>query len=273
MGSWTETHSPHFVARHDEVDNRDVVPVLELLEDTRDRLEGVFEHIPEDVAVVLHGSKGQLYAAQPELPVILRLTNPASRRYLTGWPGSREIHLLAPRHLRSRASNVPGSAEMASLSPAALYAQVVVGANNPRLPPPFRPRSFQRMLKWAWLWAGAGQWFGGQTAYARPAIGRRLREGERPRFPPSTADALLLGGSVLDLLAAERSDAAVLSLVLDPDPGDPRRALERAFGGGDLTDIGGRWRAHLAHMAGADLIDPSLRRDRGDRGRDRDLEW
>jgi len=250
VGSWVETDSPHFTARHDVVDEDDVVGVLELLEGTREQLAAVFTTIPEDVGVVLHGSPTQLYASQPELPVILRLTAPAARRYLTGWPTAREIHLLAPRHLRSRASNVPGSREMALLAPAALYAQVVVGANNPNLPPPFRPRAFRRMLAWAWLWAGAGQWFSGQTAHVRPAIGRRLREGAEPRFPPSIRDALLLGGSVLDLLAREEGERAVVRLVTDSDPGSPQRALERAFGGRALVHTGGAWRAHLARISG-----------------------
>ncbi len=249
MGSWVETTSPHFVARHDAVDEDDVVGVLELLEGMREKLAKVFPTVPEDLDVILHGSRTQLYTAQPELPVVLRMTAPAARRYLTGWPSTREIHLLAPRHLRSRASNVPGSREMAELAPAALYAQVVVGASNPSLPPPFRPRTFRRMLQWGWLWAGAGQWLSGQTAHARPAIARRLREGAEPRFPPSLSDALLLGGSVLDLLAREEGPKAVVKLACDPNPGTPQRALERAFGGRDLMHTAGTWRAHLSHMA------------------------
>jgi hypothetical protein len=251
MGSWVETTSPHFAARHDAIDEDDVVEVLELLEGTREHLARVFGVVPGEIDVVLHGSRAQLYAAQPELPAILRLTAPAARRYLTGWPSTNAIHLLAPRHLRARASNVPGSLEMALLSPAALYAQVVVGANNPTLPPPFRPRAFRRMLGWAWLWSGAGQWFSGQTAHARPAIGRRLHEGPEPSFPPSMRDALLLGGSVLDLLAREEGEKAVVKLVTDPSPGTPQRALERAFHGRSLVHTGGTWRAHLAHMAEA----------------------
>jgi hypothetical protein len=251
VGSWVETASPHFVARHDVVDEDDVVGVLELLEGTREHLAQFFAHVPEDIDVVLHGSRVQLYAAHPELPMLLRLTAPAARRYLTGWPGSREIHLLAPRHLRARASNVPGSMEMAVLAPAALYAQVVVGANNRALPPPFRMRTFSRTLTWAWLWAGAGQWLSGQTSHARAAIGRRLHEGREPEFPPGLSDALLLGGSVLDLLAREEGTKAVVKLLSDPNPGTPQRALERAFGGRSLAHSAGAWRAHLSRMASA----------------------
>jgi hypothetical protein len=249
VSAWEETQSPHFAARHDESDFDDVVRVLELLEGTRRRLEQVFPAVPEMVSVVLHGSRVQLYAARPELAVVVRLTAPAARRYLMGWPTSEGMHLLAPRHMESRASTVPGSREMAMLAPAALYAQLVVGHNNPGLPPPFGLGSLRRILRWSWLWAGAGQYFGGQTVHARPAVARRLREGSEPSFPPSTRDALLLGGSVLDLIARERGEQAVVDLVGTKPDGNPERALERAFGR-SLVHAGGTWRGHLARIAG-----------------------
>jgi hypothetical protein len=251
VGAWVETASPNFTARHDLLDEEDVVGVLELLEGTRERLAAAFPTVPDEVDVVIHGTRTQLYLAQPEVPVVNRLTDPAARRYLTGWVASGEIHMLAPRHLRARASNVPGSREMAMLSPAALYAQLVVGANNPLLPPPFRPGSFTRLLRWAWLWAGAGQWFSGQTAYARPAIARRLREGGEPSFPPGPRDALLLGGSVIDLLAREEGPDAAVKLVCRLPSGGPRRAMVSAFHGRPLVHTEGTWRAHLAKLAAA----------------------
>jgi len=249
VASWEETESPHFVARHDETDVDDVVSVLELLEGTRQRLARHFPLVPEHANVVLHGSRAQLYAAQPELAVVVRLTAPAARRYIIGWPTHEGMHLLAPRHVQTRASSVPGSREMALLGPAALYAQLVVALNNPRLPPPFRPQAMRQMLRWAWLWAGAGQYFGGQTLHARPAIARRLREGAEPSFPPSTRDALLLGGSVLDLLAHERDEAAVVALACELPRGRPDHALEQVFGR-PLVHAGGTWRGHLAKLAG-----------------------
>lgn len=249
MTSWEETESPHFAARHDEADLEDAIGVLEVLEGTRQRLEQRFPRVPGLVNVVLHGTRAQLYAAQPELALVVRLTSPAARRYVVGWPTAGGMHLLAPRHMEARASNVPGSREMALLAPAALYAQLVVGVNNPQLPPPFRPGSLRQMLRWAWLWAGAGQHFGGQTVHARPAIARRLREGTEPSFPPSVRDALLLGGSVLDLLAAQRGEEAVVALACALPDGRPDRALERAFGQ-PLVGVGGTWRAHLARLAG-----------------------
>lgn len=247
--SWVETTSPNFSARHELVDEDDVAGVLELLEDTRTRLGGAFSRLPEDVTVVVHGSPLALAAAQPYVPVVQRLTAPAARRYLAGWTTAKELHLLAPRRLTARASNVPGSREMALLAPAALYAQMVAGENSDRLPPPWRPLRTLGTWRWGWLAFGAGQYFSGQTAYARPAVGRRLREGGEPSFPPGLRDALLLGGTVLDLLARERGEDAAVRLVVDPHPDGPKAALEQAFGR-DLVHTSGVWRAHLATMGG-----------------------
>lgn len=255
---WDESASEHFTARHDSGDADDVAGVLELLESTRERLGSVFPVVPDEVAVVLHGSWAQLTLAQPYLPVLNRLTAPASRRYLTGWCGEGTIHLLAPRLLRERASNVEGSRDMAVLAPAALYAQVVVGANTPLLPPPFRLGRLVRALRWAWLWAGAGQWFSGQTPYARAAIKRRLHEGPEPAFPPTVRDALLLGGSVLDLLAREAGDHAVVRFACALPPGGPEGALVGAFGGRPLDQTEAAWRRHLQRLADLPAADEDL---------------
>jgi len=247
--AWVETTSPSFAARHAEEDADAVVGVLELLEGTRERLEGVLPVVPTGLGVVVHPTVAQLDLAQPAVPVLRRLTAPASRRYLAGWFTPREIHVLAPRLLEARASNVPGSREMLLLTPSALYAQLAAGLSNPALPPPLRPATAVRYARFAWLAAGAGQWFSGQTAHARPAIARRLREGGEPAFPPGIRDAQLLGGSVLDLLAREEGEGAAVALAIEP-PGDIRRTLERAFRGRSFVHTQGAWRAHLARLAG-----------------------
>lgn len=247
--SWAETISPSFSARHADEDSEDVVGVLELLEGTRERLATVLPVMPEQLGVVVHPTAAQLDLAQPIVPILRRLTAPASRRYLAGWFTPREIHVLAPRALEARASTVPGSREMLLLTPAALYAQLAAGLSNPALPPPLRPATLARYARFAWLAAGAGQWFSGQTAHARPAIARRLRDGGEPAFPPGIRDAQLLGGSVLDLLAREEGERAVARFAVEP-PGDARRALERAFRGRSLVHTQGAWRANLARLAG-----------------------
>jgi hypothetical protein len=246
---WVETASPHFAARHELVDDDDVAGVLELLEGMRERLAEAFATVPGETEVVVHGSDAALAAAQPYLPLLRRMVAPAARRYLVGWFGTGSIHVLAPRVLVEHASNVPGSREMSLLAPAALYGQLVVGMNNRRLPPPFRMASFARYVRWAWLQAGAGQWFSGQTAYARPAIARRLREGPQPEFPPGVRDAPLLGGTVFDLLAREEGEAACVHLACDLPAGGAAEALRRAFRGRALRHTESAWRSHLARIA------------------------
>jgi hypothetical protein len=243
-----QTTSPSFTARHDAADSDDAVGVLELLEGTRERLAGVFPALPPELAVVLHASDVELALAQPYLPLLRRLTAPAGRRYLAGWFSRREIHVLSPRALSRRASNVPGSREMLLLTPAAVYSQLVVGHNNPLLPPPFTPRTMLRYIRWAWLAAGAGQYFSGQIGYARPAIARRLHEGAAPSFPPRVRDAALLGGSVFDLLAREQGVKAAVAMALYLPAGGAMAALRHAFPGRPLNETEGRWRTHLGRL-------------------------
>jgi hypothetical protein len=250
MSAWVESSSRNFTARHDEQDAAGVRMVLALLEDTRDRVGELFPQLPVEVTVVVHSSNAQLDLAQPILPVMRRLTTPAARRYLAGWTSRGTLHVLAPRLLGERATNIEGSREMQLLTPAALYVQLVVAACNPALPPPWSPRSSLRAARWAWLVAGAAQWFSGQTAHARPAIARRMREGSRPAFPPRVGDAVLLGGSVIDLVAREQGVARAVELVSALPRGGPSEALVAAFDGRALVHTEGTWRAHLARLAG-----------------------
>jgi hypothetical protein len=245
---WLETPSDTFVARHDERDAPDVARVLAQLEYGRGRLERLLEVELGELAVVLHGSPAQLDAAQPWLPVQRRLTAPAARRYVVGWAAERELHVLAPRLLAQRASNVEGSLELLMLAPAALLARRYVAANHPGMPPPFGPRSFARWLRWAWLLEGAAQYFSGQVRHVRPAVTRRLRESGKPSFPPARRDAALLGGTVFDLLAREEGERACVALACGPHRDGARGALARAFGGRGVRHTEAAWRSHLARL-------------------------
>jgi hypothetical protein len=244
---WVESASETFVARHDERDADDAARVLAQLEHARARLEERFEARPGELAVVLHPSTAQLDAAQPWLPIARRLTAPAARRYVVGWAGERELHVLAPRLLAHRASNVEGSLEMLMLTPSALLARRYVAPGHPPLPPPFRPGRIARWGRWAWLVEGAAQWLAGQTRHVHPAVARRLREGGEPEFPPNRADALLLGGTVFDLLAREEGERACITLARGPHPDGPVRALEIAFPRA-LRHTERAWRSHLARL-------------------------
>ena len=257
--AWKETASDTFVVRHEDRDAADVGAVLGQLEHARDRLDERFPASPGELVVVMHGSAALLDAAAPALPLQRRMTAPAARRYLVGWAGERELHLLAPRLLAQRASNVEGSLELLMLTPAALLARRYVAANHKGMPPPLGPRRLLRWLRWAWLLDGAAQYFSGQVQHVRPAVLRRMREGSAPSFPPGRADAPLLGGSVFDLLRREEGERACVGLACGPHGHGPKRALEAAFGGRSLRHTEAAWRAHLEQLGDPG---PSRRRRR-----------
>jgi len=246
--AWLETPSDTFVARHDERDAADVPKVLAQLEHARMRLEARFPARLGPLDVILHGSSVQLDAAEPWLPLVRRMTAPAGRRYLVGWAGERELHVLAPRLLAHRASNVEGSLELLMLAPAALLARRCVAANHAGMPPPFGPRTFARWMRWAWLLEGASQFFSGQVRHVRPAVARRLREGPAPAFPPARRDAALLGGTVFELLAREAGEGACARLACGPHPDGAHGALTAAFGGRAVRHTEAAWRSQLSRL-------------------------
>jgi hypothetical protein len=248
--TWVETGSLSFTARHDDTQADQAEWVLDALEAFRERLGGLFERTPYEIAVIIHPRAVMLTLAQPWLPVARFISAPASRRYFAGWFSSHEIHVLAPSALEARASGGEGSREALLLTPQHEYAHLVVGVNNPDLPPPFTVGSFRRYVRWAWLSEGAATHFSGQTKHLRAAIVRRLREGPRPELPPPVRDAQLLGGTVFALLEKEAGAEAAVELSLTPDSSTPRRALERLFGR-SLGEIGRDWRDYLDSLRAA----------------------
>ena len=200
------------------------------LEGTRERLAVAFDDLPAEVEIVVHGSDAALTAAQPYLP------GPAAH----GRPGRAALprRLVRRRHdPRARAAaarprappTCPGSREMNLLAPAALYAQLVVGAQQPP-PAAAVPDGRLRALRALGVAAGRARRSGSRARprYARPAIARRLREGPAPEFPPGVRDAHLLGGTVFDLLARERGDEACARLAAaDAARQRPRRPARR----------------------------------------------
>lgn len=245
---WVETESPSFTARHESDQADEAVSVLEELEGFREQLGQLFEITPGDVAVIIHPGPVQLYLAQPWLPLARLFAAPASRRYFSGWFSSREIHVLAPHVLRERASSVPGSREAIGLAPLHEYAHLVVGANNPSMPPPFSPRSFRRYVANAWLCEGAATWLSGQAQFLGPAIARRMHEGGPPAFPPRARDALLLGGTVFALLEREQGWRACVRLACEPLEGGAMEALQNAFGR-HRSEVGPVWRRYLTELS------------------------
>lgn len=238
---WVETESLSFAARHESGQTGSVERLLDDLERFRTALEPRFATVPGEVAVVVHPRALMLSLAHPWLPAARLVSAPAGRRYFAGFFGHREIHVLAPSVLEARASGVPGSREAMLLSPRHEYAHLVVGANNPALPPPFTPGTFRHYLRMVWVSEGAATYLSGQTQHMRAAVARRLREGGRPSFPPAARDALVLGGTVFDFLARQAGAAAADALALSRTPEDARAAL------GSLSARG--WEDYLAGFA------------------------
>jgi hypothetical protein len=246
--------SASFTARHDESATDDARHVLQSMERTREYLAGYFPRTPTEVTLVLHERPVGLIASNPLMPLVWLATAPAARRYVVGWAGRHVIHMLEPTRLRERApSGVGGDgiSQMLEYGAACLYARRVVITSNKDLARVMPALRMRRELRWAWLLEGAARWFGGQTAHARPAIARRLREGRPPSFPPGPRDAVLLGGTVIDLLAREQGAQAAARFACRLHPQGPRAALSQAFGGRSLAHTEGAWRSHLSRLAGA----------------------
>ena len=249
---WEQSTSASFAARHGTADTADARRILRSLEHVRVQLEQIVDRLPEEITVVLHPGMSALSLSNPLVIVRWAVTAPSGRRYVAGWAGRREIHLLSPEVLRRRGSEVSGSREMLRLSAAALYAGRAFAETAWAIGRgPAIVRSLaegRRELHWAWHLEGAGRWFAGQTAHARPAISRRLREGGRPTFPPGLRDAPLLGGTVFDLLSEYEGERAAVALATSPDGRGPASAIERAFGA-RLDSIDAEWRLHLGRLA------------------------
>ena len=247
---WVETSSLSFVARHESAQADAAQTVLADLERFRAELEGLFDLVPGEVTVVIHPRPLMLALAAPWLPLARAVSAPAARRYFAGWFASGEIHVLAPAALEGRASGVPGSRKALLRSPRHEYAHLVLGANNPSLPPPFGPATFRRYVRMAWLCEGAATHLAGQVPHMRAAIARRLREGGRPVFPPAPRDALLLGGTVFGMLERERGAEACAELARTPERSRSRTAIESAFGR-PAASVERGWTDYLASLSAA----------------------
>jgi hypothetical protein len=244
---WTQTESLSFIARHEEGDEESAERTLDELEDLRLRLEERFEDVPGEVTVVIHPNGGWLAAAHPFLPAARLAATPAGRRYLAGWAMAKELHVLNDAALERRAGG-PDSLRALRGTAGRLYAQIVLAANNGRTPPPWGPARFVRYVRWAWLIEGGAQYFAGQVPLFRPAVSRRLGEGGPPGFPPAARDAIILGGTVFDLLDRSVGRSACELLVSRLRRDGPGRALEIAFGV-DVGVIERAWRDHLQALA------------------------
>ena len=78
----------------------------------------------------------------------------------------------------------------------------------------------------------------------RAAVNTRMREGTAPAFPPSARDAIILGGTVFDLLGARARARRLRDARLAPAARGRRAGIELAFDA-RFRDIETEWRRHL----------------------------
>jgi hypothetical protein len=241
--AWIETESLSFTARHDDADTACAQRILDSLEELRLHLEERFDETPGDVTVVIHDNPAWLAGAHPLLPAVRWSAAPAARRYVAGWPMQDEIHVLSDEWMERRAAGEDSRRALLGTAER-MYAHLVLAANNDRVPPMWTPRRFVAYLRWAWLIEGAAQYFTAQVPLYRAAVITRLREGERPRFPPTRRDAILLGGTVFDLLDGHAGPQACALLASRLHREGARGNLELAFDA-RMKDIEEAWRQHL----------------------------
>ena len=241
--AWVETESLSFLARHESDDLECAQRTLDALEEMRLRLEDRFEAEPGEITVIIHPAPAWLSAAHPFLPAARLAAAPAGRRYLAGWAMGTELHVLSDRHLERRAAGEDSLAALRGTAPR-LFAQVVLGINNERLPPPWGMRGFARYLRWAWLIEGGAQYFAGQVPLFRAAVNTRMRRGRAPAFPPSARDAIILGGTVFDLLERERGRDSCRILASRLHREGAAGNLELAFDA-PMREINALWRRYL----------------------------
>lgn len=249
MSTWTESASASFACRHSSAHSADAARVLALLERARERLNEHFPDLTDGLTVVMHDTPHALAASNPLMPALWAITAGPARRYVTGWIGHREMHVLSPRALRQRASDVSGSFEMLALAPASLYARRVIVESNRDLRSARMPGRVWHGLRWAWMIEGSARWFSAETGYSRGAVGDYMRSGHRPHFPPTARDAPLLAGSLIELLAESGGESAVARLAARLHSGGSHTALQIAFGERALPTVEDDWRSRLRTLA------------------------
>ena len=247
--AWIETESLSFVARHEAEDSDSAQRTLDALEDLRLRLEERFDEAPGEITVIVHPTPG-LARRRPPVPSRRSPGGGPGRDGATwpGWAMASELHVLNDDYLDRRAA---GEDSLAALRGTAerLYVQIVVGANNDRLPPPWGPRRFLRYLRWTWLIEGAAQYYAGQVAavprrrqHAACATARRPRS--RPRLATRSSSA------------ARSSTCSSASAARTPATCSPRASVATAHGGSlelafdaRFRDIERAWRDYLRNLS------------------------
>lgn len=241
MGTWTESTSDLFRVRFDSDARVEVEEMVHTLEAVAMRLEAHGLVLPPHPTVVVHPTAVSLALAQPAFLAAQSVTESHGRRYVASWPSGATLHLIAPhRHLRGD-QRVIGMRDALERAPACGLAHLALAHANPGL-------SLQRAIRrraWLWLAWGAGQALVGQVPLLASSIAVRRRMRRALSMPPPPRDAVVLGGSVVELVLRTRGLTALVSMLKEPLPPTPEGWIGKALPGLGPTERDVHWRMLL----------------------------
>ncbi|MDO9352354.1 MAG: hypothetical protein Q7T55_01575 [Solirubrobacteraceae bacterium] len=218
--------------------------VVHVLETVAARLEAHGLVLPPHPTIVVHPTSFSLGLAQPAYVWAQSLTESHGRRYLASWSSGSTLHLISPpRLLRGTGTHI-SMRDALERAPACGLAHLALGHLNPGL-------TLQRALRrrqWLWLAWGAGQALVGQVPMLASTIAVRRRERRALTIPPPARDAVVLGGSLVELVLRERGLTGLVALLRDPLPPSPGAWVNRALSGLGPTERDVRWRMLLDEL-------------------------
>ncbi|MFT4034584.1 MAG: hypothetical protein QM679_03300 [Patulibacter sp.] len=230
--------------RFDDDARTEVEELVHVLETVAARLDAHGLRLPPHPTIVVHPTALSLALAQPAYVAALALTETHGRRYLSSWASGSTLHLIAPGRLTRGAGGHVSLRDAMERAPACGLAHLALGHVNPGL-------TLQRALRrrdWFWLAWGAGQSLVGQVPMLASVIALRRKERRHLAVPPVMRDAVVLGGSLVELVRRERGLTALAHLLRDPLPPSPQGWIGRALPGLGATEREVRWRMLLDEL-------------------------
>ncbi|MDQ8047042.1 MAG: hypothetical protein REI11_20720, partial [Patulibacter sp.] len=240
----TESSSNLFRVRFDDDHRTEVEEVVHVLETVAARLEAHGLVLPQHPTIVVHPTAFSLGLAQPAFIAAQSMTESNGRRYLASWASGSTLHLIAPSRLSRGTEGHISMREALDRAPACGLAHLALGHANPGL-------SLQRALRrrqWFWLAWGAGQTLVGQVPMLASSIAVRRRERRALTITPAARDAVVLGGSLVELVLRERGLTGLVALLRDPLPPSPQAWVNRALSRLGSTERDVRWRMLLDEL-------------------------
>lgn len=241
MGTWTESNSNLFRVRFDSDARIEVEEMVHSLEAMAMRLDAHGLGLPDHPTIVVHPTAFSLALAQPAFMAAQSVTESHGRRYVASWTTGSTLHLIAPgRHTRGE-QRVIGMRDALERAPACGLAHLALAHANPGL-------SLTRGIRkrdWLWLAWGAGQTLGAQVPLLASSIAVRRRMRRALSIPPPPRDAVVLGGSIVELVLRTRGLTALVGLLKEPLPPTPEGWIGRALPGLGPTERDVRWRMLL----------------------------